>query len=56
MSGAASELLPFRCLRAIEEIVALQKHARTDAVDLVERIHAITEEALRSQSNKVSKP
>lgn len=45
-SDPQSELMPFRCLRALDEIRALLVHARTDAVDLVDLIHRATEKAL----------
>jgi hypothetical protein len=40
------DLAPWRCLDALTQIDALRTHARTDAVDLVERIAAICDEAL----------
>jgi hypothetical protein len=47
----ASDLLPFRCLRALDEIRSLLLHARTDAVDLVDMIHRAADDALYGQPN-----
>lgn len=50
-AGTDEMPLPLRCCKALDDIRSLLKHARTDAVDLVESIHAITRDALSPPSN-----
>jgi len=53
-------LLPTRCLAALDKIEALRRHARTDAIDMIERIRRICDEALVDDApmtnSRVSEP
>jgi len=45
-----NDLMPHRCLNALEDIKALFAHALTDSIDMVERIQRICDDALNTRS------